>query len=185
MIELQKVSLAFDGKPVLKDVSMKIPDVGVTALTGPSGCGKTTLLKVVAGLLEPDGGCITGRNGLKFSIVFQENRLMPWLTALENVSVVSNTDTALYWLAQLGLAHAVHQKPKALSGGMQRRVAIARALSYDGNMLLLDEPFNGLDDENRRLCAAVILSRNLPGLIITHHQNEAELLGAVQIATIQ
>jgi ABC-type nitrate/sulfonate/bicarbonate transport system ATPase subunit len=181
MIELKDASLSFCQKTVFSNLNLSIDATGTTALAGPSGCGKTTLMKVIAGLLRLDAGVLSGTKGLRFSIVFQENRLLPWLTALENVSLVSDVQTAHCWLARLGISEAESLKPKALSGGMQRRVAIARALSYPADMLLLDEPFNGLDEENRAAAAEAILAAGLPILVITHHAEEAAQLKARKI----
>lgn len=148
MIKLEQVSLSYGEKQVLRDFSCTLPESGLVCFFGPSGCGKTTLLQLLAGLRKPDSGLITGLDGKRVSVVFQENRLLPWLSVAENISLVTGGGAAdaLTWLEAVELAAEAQQPPAALSGGMQRRVAIARALAFDGDLLLLDEPFNGLDE---------------------------------------
>ena len=149
MIETRDLTVTYDGRAVLRAVDLTVPDGGHIALMGPSGCGKTTLLRVLAGLRAPDGGSVRVSPG-RIACVFQEPRLLPWRTAAENVNAVlsdraQTMPQALAWLERLELSDARDQYPAALSGGMQQRVAIARALAYDAPMLLLDEPFRGLD----------------------------------------
>ena len=147
MIEARDLTVTYDGRAVLRDVTLTVPDGGHIALMGPSGCGKTTLLRVLAGLQAPDSGTVRVEPG-RMACVFQEPRLLPWRTAAENVNAVlsdraQTMPQALIWLERLELADARDQYPTALSGGMQQRVAIARALAYDAPVLLLDEPFQG------------------------------------------
>ena len=102
---------------------------------------------------------------------------MPWATALENAALGSDEARAKNALERLGLGENLNQLPRELSGGMKRRVAIARALAYGGDILFLDEPFTGLDEENKRIAAQAMLEANMPILIITHDEAEAELFG--------
>lgn len=178
MIEGKNVSVSFGEKTALHYLNFTVPTDGVTAVSGPSGCGKTTLLKLLAGLIIPTAGTIHGADGLKFGVVFQENRLLPWMTTKENVAIISDTASANALLGRFGLREAGDMLPKALSGGMQRRVALARALAFRPDFLLLDEPFNGLDEETLHTCAKILLESNLPMLVITHHPEEADLLHA-------
>ena len=178
-IELREVSLALDGKAVLEQLSLHIPADGVTCLTGPSGCGKTTLLRLIAGLIRPDAGEITGVPD-RPSFLFQEDRLIPWLTARGNVRAVlppSGGAQADRLLREVGLDADADSYPDALSGGMRRRVALARALAYGGGRLLLDEPFKGLDPELMERLAALILRQNRPVLVSSHAEREMALLG--------
>ena len=162
---------------VLSQFSAELPLAGVTVLRGPSGAGKTTLFRLLLGLEQPDAGEITGMHGKKPAVVFQEDRLLPWATALENVSLVSDTARAEAALSRLGLCDNLCQLPRELSGGMRRRVALARALAYGGDLLFLDEPFTGLDEENKRIAARAILDEQVPVFVITHDDLEAELFG--------
>jgi len=176
VIEISKLSLRFGEKVVFEDFSAKLPSDTITCVTGKSGRGKTTLLRLIAGLLKPDGGTLTG-TPRKPAVMFQEDRLLPWLSAVQNAAAVSDYDTAMSWLEKLGLGGDADTLPAGLSGGMSRRAALARALAYDGDFLLLDEPFTGLDPAMTRVTASVIKSRGLPALVITHSSVETDLLG--------
>ena len=118
---------------VLKDVTAELPSTGLVLLTGPSGCGKTTLSHLILGLIKPDRGEIKGTEGLRFSAVFQENRLFPGFTVADNINAPLKqklTDSEMdELLNKLGLSGIAQQYPNELSGGMQRRVAFARALA--------------------------------------------------------
>ena len=122
MIEARDLTVTYDGRAVLRDVTLTVPDGGHIALMGPSGCGKTTLLRVLAGLQAPDAGTVRVEPG-RMACVFQEPRLLPWRTAAENVNAVlsdraQTMPQALIWLERLELADARDQYPAALSGGM-------------------------------------------------------------------
>lgn len=185
-IILQNVSFSYPDKPVLRDFSCAFPDTGVTCLTGPSGCGKTTVLRLLAGLETPASGSIANRPA-RISFMFQEDRLLPWATAEENVSLVLNTpdagDVAETWLDAVGLSDVHTDLPDALSGGMQRRVALARALAAPSDLLLLDEPFTGLDRALTQTLAGLIrvAAEQKPVIMVTHNAEEIALLGAAQI----
>ena len=178
-IVLPGVSKSFGGKAVLRDFSAAFPNPGLTAIMGSSGAGKTTLIRILLGLIRPDPGHITGLSGLTPSVVFQENRLFPGLTALENAEAAGvKGGSGRYWLKRLRLGDALDLRPQALSGGMQRRVAIARALCYGGNFLVLDEPFKGLDIDTRAGIFPIFreVKREKAVLLITHDPEEAEAL---------
>ena len=181
MILLHDVCCAYDGKTVLQNLTLALPKGGTVALTGPSGTGKTTLLKLLAGLITPVSGHIEGLGGKRVSMVFQEDRLLPWRTALENVALFCGDETlAKETLVRLELSDALNKRPSELSGGMQRRVALARALCYGGDILLLDEPFKGLDDALKIRVAKQIKGAFPLTMLATHDMAEAGLLGAVQ-----
>ena len=154
MIVLENVTKRYGEKVVIEHLSLVIKDGKMTCLFGPSGRGKTTLLRLIGALEKPDEGHITTTHA-KISIVFQEDRLLPWLGALDNAAIGADKQTAKALLERLGMGDALFKKPAALSGGMRRRVALARALAYGGDLLLLDEPFKGLDDT--LTCTAVAL----------------------------
>lgn len=179
-IMIQHLTKSFGAHTVLKDFSATLSLNGVTVLRGVSGAGKTTLFRLLLGLEMPDEGTITGMERRKPAVVFQEDRLLPWATALENVSLVSDNARAEEALSRLGLCDNLCQLPRELSGGMQRRVAIARALAYQGDILFLDEPFTGLDEENKQIAAAALLDVKVPIIVITHDDAEAELFGVYQ-----
>ena len=183
MLELKNITVRFDGTPVLSDCSLSLGDGEQLALMGPSGCGKTTLLRVALSLQPPDTGSVSGDAG-RTAAVFQEPRLLPWRTAAENVNVVlSDTPEtmpeALSMLERVDLSEAGETYPSELSGGMQQRVSIARALAFRPDLLVLDEPFRGLDEELRGRIVS-LLSASLPSaslLLATHSEEEARALG--------
>ena len=184
MIQLKNATVRFGEKAVLDDFSFTLPETGVTCLLGPSGCGKTTLARVLAGLQTLQTGTLTGIAPGQTAFVFQEDRLLPWLTARENVAAVlpkARRGEADRFLADFELPEAADLLPRELSGGMQRRVALARGFAYGGNLLILDEPFKGLDQDLARRLYPLVLeaARTKPVLLITHHPQEAEALGTV------
>lgn len=178
-IEIKNAGFAYGSHPVLKDFSLKLPESGWVCLFGPSGCGKTTLLRCLAGLLSLQSGKITGLEQKKASFVFQEDRLLPWVTAEENVAfVLPEKAGARCWLKKAGMGDFADKRPPQLSGGQRRRVAVARALAYGGGALLLDEPFSALDSVSRGEMAELI-DREAPDalkLLVTHDRAEADLL---------
>lgn len=180
-IHIQDLSFFRGDTPIVKDLTLTIPDAGTICICGPSGCGKSTLLRLLCGLEQPSSGTIFGTK--RFSVVFQENALLPWLTVAENVALpLKNADSARVQqaLEAVELETAAELYPDQLSGGMARRVAIARALAFDGEALMLDEPFNGLECALwERLCERIRLQyQDRLILIVTHRLEEAKALGA-------
>lgn len=169
-ITLKNISKSYGNNAVLENINAEIPDCGIFGIFGPSGCGKTTLLRIICGLDSPDSGKISGAK--KFSVVFQEDRLMPTLTAFENVSAVADELTAKRWLEKVGLDESFDKLPSQLSGGMQRRVALARAFAFDAEALILDEPFKGLEAELKESIAKLICeyAQNKPVILVTHDE---------------
>lgn len=180
MITLSRVNAGYDGKTVFKDFDLSLPDTGRIALMGESGRGKTTLLRLLAGLTYPQSGKISGLEHKKISFLFQEDRLLPWRTVLENAALGSSKEKAAFWLKKLEIEDT-SVLPSVLSGGMQRRTALARALAFEGDVLLMDEPFKGLDEELRS--RVIRLVRDACPLIIftTHDEQEAKEMDALII----
>ena len=175
-IVISGLSKAFGEKQVLENFSCTLPAPGLTALMRPSGVGKTTLFRILLGLEKPDSGVIFGMEGKTLSVVFQEDRLFPDLTVLQNAEVAGTNGEA--WLARLGLQSELSAYPQSLSGGMRRRVSIARAICRNGDVFLLDEPFQGLDRERKRDVMEIFrqLKKEKPVLLITHDPEEADFL---------
>ncbi len=186
-IRLVEVTAGYASQTVLNRLSFILPERGILHITGPSGCGKTTLLRVLGGLHQPNSGRIEGLGGLRVSMAFQEDRLLPWCTAIENIRCIlkkneESEKLAFTWLSRMELSDVAQSYPNELSGGMRRRLALARALAYGGDLLLLDEPFNGLDKELRARVAAHIKNA-APLIVLVSHENEdAALLDAVPVA---
>jgi len=179
------------GDAVLADVSLSLPPRSVTAVLGPSGAGKSTLLRLVAGLLTPTAGIveIAPGKGVPVAMVFQDPRLLPWLSVRDNLGFaleavgVPRSEHEARWrplLAQVGLGEVADMRPAELSGGMAQRVGVVRALALRPRLLLLDEPFAAVDPL-RRDRLQVLLSRLLrasqsTALLVTHDVREAAVL---------
>ncbi|HSK39423.1 MAG TPA: ABC transporter ATP-binding protein [Arenibaculum sp.] len=183
------------GTEALKDIDLDFPRGVLTSLLGPSGCGKTTLLKIIAGLLEPTRGevLVNGRKvtgpGRERAFVFQDFALMPWASVIRNVAFglelrgvakAERYDVARRYIAEVGLKGFEDRYPHELSGGMRQRVGLARALSVDADVLLLDEPFSAVDEQNRRKFQEDLLRlrkvENKTFLFVTHSIEEAVYL---------
>lgn len=183
-IDLVNLSKSFDGHNVLSGLTYSFPDGRTTCIVGPSGCGKTTLLNLILGLLSPDGGEIRGVPHGRIAAVFQEDRLIPHLSALRNVKSVLGRRTSeaeiLRALDAVGLGGSAQQPVRELSGGMQRRVALVRALLADSPLVVMDEPFKGLDAETRASAIRFALQQldGRTALVVTHDPAEAAMLKA-------
>lgn len=184
MLKIDNITFSYGDNIILKDFSLNIKKGDKLWLYGQSGCGKTTLLRLILGLEKPQRGNVINLEDLKPSVVFQENRLLPFKTALQNILLVNNNyQKAVDNLTELGLGDNTDTPVSELSGGMKRRVAIARALTADFDYLILDEPFTGLDKDNIEIAAKHILkiAQDKPIILVTHSEEEAALLGATQI----
>lgn len=181
-MEVKNLFKAYGDRPVLENVSFTV-GVGVTALWGPSGVGKTTLLRLLLGLEKPDGGRLVGTD-LRWSAVFQEDRLLEGLDAAGNLRFALgpayDTRAAEAMLEELGLADVGSKPVGAWSGGMKRRLALARALLAPSEAIALDEPFTGLDEENRQRAIRAIrrAAETKPVILVTHDRTELNLLRA-------
>lgn len=157
----------------------------ITVLLGRSGCGKTTLLRLISGLEEADSGSIAVPEGLKLGMMFQEARLMPWLSTRENITLGLGENYEPKELAKLlatvGLEKFAEAYPHQLSGGMQQRVALARTLAQRSQMILMDEPFAALDYFTRlQMQQEVLRIKAMLGtgiIFVTHNIDEALALG--------
>lgn len=180
MIVIKDLCKQYDGKPILQNFCCAWEDTDIICLMGKSGQGKTTLLRILAGLEQADSGSISGIRQKKISMVFQENRLLSGFSVWENLCCVCHTqlqkDKILPMLGQMGLSAWVHQPVELLSGGMQRRIAIARALLLDFDILLMDEPFQGLDMQTKQTIIAMVKERTKNKFVCmsTHHAQEVE-----------
>jgi len=179
----KNLSKSFDGKTVFQNVNLSVPGGSTVCLMGPSGCGKTTFLRILLGLETPSDGTLEGTD-VPMAAVFQEDRLAEDFSVYSGARMAAprgtSKETVLSLLSDLGLGDAVKKPIRTLSGGMKRRVAIARALLAEAQVLILDEPFKGLDEETRAAVIRVILSHREKKTVIavSHDEREAALLGA-------
>jgi NitT/TauT family transport system ATP-binding protein len=185
-IHVVNLNKAFGPRIVFENATMRFSAGKRTVIMGESGCGKTTLLRILMGLEPRDSGDISGIPQY-ISAVFQEDRLLEEFSALSNISFSADRrvtkELILRHLAELGLRESAPQSVSELSGGMKRRVAIARAMLAKKELLLLDEPFKGLDDRNRDRTAESLKrhSDGVTAIIVTHDTDEVALLDAALI----
>ena len=173
MLNCIKFSLSYGDKEVLKNFSLSIPLHGITALQGPSGCGKTTLLRIIGGLERPVSGHIEGISPQETAFLFQENRLFPWRIVEQHLTdVMPRPDykkaRALLELVELSGEEGLY--PRELSGGMGRRLALARALALDSKLLLLDEPFAGVDPDRAVRIMERLKKAGYAAILVSHEE---------------
>jgi len=184
LITAHDLCLSYGEKTVLDRFSLLIPDVPVLGLTGPSGCGKTTLLRILAGLKQPQSGTVTAE-GIALSraaVLFQENRLFPWRTVGQHITDVLPRERhheLARWLTFAELEEEENTMPAQLSGGMARRLALARCAALDSDILLLDEPFTGIDAERRMRLLSRLRALDKPILLVSHEKEVLDACDAV------
>lgn len=185
-IELKNVNFSYNENKILDNFNLTVNEGECVCLVGRSGCGKTTVARLILGLESAQEGDVSAPE--KISCVFQEDRLLPHLNLYKNVLLALQKDaapSAEALIEELGLADYKKSKISELSGGMKRRVAIIRAIAFDSDALVLDEPFNGLDQKNKELAAEIIKrefsDKDKPILLISHIEEDAQLLNAKTI----
>ncbi len=182
-ITMQNLSFAYGDTLICDNLCWTLPKKGIVCLWGPSGCGKTTLLRLLAGLEIPQSGTLT--SPAETAMVFQEDRLLPWQTVRQNAAIAC-TDAARVesLLTAVGLSDYADSFPTEISGGQQRRVALVRALATKSTLLLLDEPFTGLDEETKALVMPLIrqAAADKPVVLVTHIAAEADVLEATVLS---
>ena len=185
MIKLENITKKYGEQIVLDNFSLNVSDGERIALIGASGRGKTTLLRIISGLENADGG-IAHKTG-EYAVMFQEPRLLPWKNARENILAVLNKDNAALadkYLDAVGLAEDKDKMPSSLSGGMAQRAALARLFAFaeatDADILLLDEPFSALDSDTADKMIALLdnFAKNKTLILVTHNEKHANALGA-------
>lgn len=196
IVKVREVSLRYpNGTEALGGVSLDVPKGELVTLLGPSGCGKTSLLKIIAGLLQPSSGeirindRISHAPGPDRALVFQDFALMPWATVLRNVafglelrglSRASRQAEAKRYIAEVGLAGNEDKYPHELSGGMRQRAGLARALAVNAEVLMMDEPFSAVDEQMRRKLQEDLLDllrrERKTVIFVTHSIEEAVYL---------
>lgn len=186
-IEVKNLSKTFGDKKVLNNINITFGESKLTCIMGQSGCGKTTLLNVIMGLIRADKGEIKGVGNKGFAAVFQEERLCEGFTAVANIKLVCGRDKSLknieehlreVWLEDVG------DKPVSqLSGGMRRRVAIVRAVIAESDIIIMDEPFKGLDEKIKIQVMEYVkkYTSEKTVIITTHNSYEVKMLKATLI----
>jgi len=186
VIEFQAVDKSFGELSVLRQLSFSVEAGQVVSFVGPSGSGKTTVLRLIAGLATPDGGRVLMEGRPRVAFVFQEPRLLPWVTARENIALVvrargeskkAANREAEEWMERLDLQGFGHYYPAGLSGGMMQRVSLGRAFAHHPDILLMDEPLSGLDRELKSALLAqikrLIREEGVTVAYVTHELPEA------------
>lgn len=183
-IEIEGLKKSYKDKLVFKDLNLTFEVGKITCIMGRSGCGKTTLLNILLNLIKADEGQIKGLEGKLFSAVFQENRLCENFSVIDNIALIMKNlvsrERITYALNEVGLFQEGEKRVSTLSGGMKRRVAIVRAIMARSDVVIMDEPFKGLDEKTRGLVINYIKS-NTKGktvIITTHNLEEIKLLEA-------
>ena len=200
---LRDICFAYDEKDnkklILKNFSCKIKKGKFTSIIGPSGTGKTSLLKLIAGLIEPEKGEIKFENQTlkkvinQITLIQQNPSLMPWLNVYDNIKLANSNNKKTNYknvdklIKDIGLGEFSSYFPHKLSGGLLQRVAIARALLFYPSLLLLDEPFAALDNLSREIIStelvSIIKKKSLTVLMVTHSIEEAALLSDEVLVT--
>ncbi len=181
MIRFENVTFGYRGKPpVIENFRLDVNPGDRLCLFGPSGRGKTTVLRLLMGLEKPRRGRITGTEGLAFSAVFQEDRLIGTKTVLENAALFADETQARAVLEQLGLGNVLDSLPGEISGGQRRRAALGRALAHPFDVLVLDEALTGLDESAAEKCLALIdrVAEGKTVFMVTHDRSHAQAIHA-------
>lgn len=190
MIQIEDVSVSFDGKQILNHVSLVIKPQSTICIMGDSGAGKSTLLKLLMGLIKPDSGRVLGVAHRKISVVFQEDRLCEQLSAIKNVMMVlegkQKREIAREHLLELIEPEVIEQPVIQFSGGMKRRVSIARAFAYPSDIILMDEPFTGLDADTKKKVIQYMIKhkRQRTVIFVTHDCSDASALMTDEVVHI-
>lgn len=178
MIKLENINKEYGEKIVFENLSLSIEENAVTAVLGESGVGKTTLLNILSGAASYTGKM--QNDSRKVSFVFQEDRLVPFMTVNENLEFVLGKGDYTEKLRQVGIEEYKDSYPSSLSGGTARRVALLRAFLYDGDLMLMDEPFSALDLSTKYKVMQLFLKlweqKKITAIIVTHDIEEAVFL---------
>lgn len=183
MIEIKNLTKSFDEKIIFDNANININENSISCIMGTSGIGKTTLLRIIMGLDTDYKGIINGIDNKKFSAVFQEDRLITHIDAIKNIELTTNKTKSEIKKALRSLdldEDSFNKTIKNLSGGMARRVSICRCIMANSHIIIMDEPFKGLDEKTKEITIKFLLSniKNRTAIIVTHNIEEAKALGA-------
>ncbi|ADL05934.1 ATP-binding cassette domain-containing protein [Lacrimispora saccharolytica] len=188
-LKVNHLSKSFGALHVLEQVTLSLRSGRIYCLMGPSGSGKTTFFRILLGLEQADSGSLAGMEGIRTSAVFQENRLCESFTPVDNIAMVipgrssRSRIQAREELLRLLPEESLSRPVSTLSGGMKRRVAIVRALSVPSDMILMDEPFTGLDEHTKMNVIRYIRDKTNDKLVIisTHQEEDVALLNGTLV----
>ena len=201
-VEVNNIYKNYGKVEALKNMSLNFQKGELTSLLGPSGCGKTTLLKIIAGLINPSSGeviidgKIVKKPGPDRAFVFQDFALLPWASVIKNVAFglelkgvnkSEREDVAKKYISEVGLTGFENNFPHELSGGMKQRVGLARALTVNANVLLMDEPFSAVDEQTRRKLQEdllILIKKEKKTFIFVTHSIEEAVYVSDQIAIL-
>ncbi len=184
-ITIKNLSFKYDKEYILKDFSLEFEEGKITTIMAPSGYGKTTILKVIAGIEKKyEGEIIYNLENPRFSMVFQEDRLVENISVLKNIKMVSDKlceNDIIDELNKLNIGQYANTLVRNMSGGEKRRVAIVRAMLAEYDILLLDEPFTGLDEETKEVTKRYVRNKgkNRTIILVTHDVADAEFFGCI------
>lgn len=189
-LAIKELTKCYDNLVVLDSLTHTFLNNEITVILGPSGCGKTSLLNILSGLDTHYSGSVVGFCDIPISYIFQNNRLLPWIPILENITIPlksrirskSEREALAYTiLKKVQLENFALYKPFQISEGMQKRVALARAFAHPGSILLLDEPFSALDIKTKLLIMDLFISiqkeEKRTAIVVTHDVKEAIYIG--------
>ncbi|WP_195940759.1 ABC transporter ATP-binding protein [Romboutsia sp. 1001713B170131_170501_G6] len=184
-IKVKNLYKKYDDKIIFKDFNITFKENKVNTIVGKSGCGKTTLLKIISNIEEKDSGKIEGVNINSISYIFQEDRLVEWLTVKENLKLILKNDyrkeeldgICKKYLNLVGVQDFENYYPQSLSGGIRQRVNIARAFAKPSKLIIMDEPFKSIDIKNKndimKAFENVFKEETRTVLFVTHDIDEA------------
>lgn len=183
-ISLHQVSKQFGQNQVMKDLNFTFMEGQINCIMGVSGSGKTTLINLLMGFIKQDAGEIRGLQGRQIAAVFQEDRLIEHWDAIKNVRLVCGKAVTAQKVEEefdkVGLEEYLEKPVRDLSGGMRRRVAIVRAILAESDLVIMDEPFKGLDEALKRKVIEYVRqkTRGKTVIVVTHDKEEVQLLEA-------